>query len=634
MNFRLYRLPYVALAVVFHCMMPQEVLRLSLISKKSHRITKSLKKKPERLEMYLCGHASIELKLKDEYYFTMFTAHTDDPPVNAAPLRFQNKEVRLKIDEDDKTHIFFENDTDRFDGLTLLCDYLTDFFSMPISFLLLNGENSLDDPKKALEWVLNRQDTLERCFFQCFKSGDEEAKWFLDRVQNRVTQFFYFGLSKISDTFRYTFQQPLTAEVIEVGRASWLSINNLFDLNSRFFCALETNLTSENMNLFVKHWLNGGNSNLGYLSLRLKSVRAEIIFDGIEFAERDHAKEIEYVHIEEPPCKFRSSYQIKRSDGIYASILMNVEENLDFAIVVWPDWDGNLYPVEEMEIHPESIPESIQNPSRIIPGSIQNPSRIIPGSIQNHLRNPSKIIPESSQDPFRIISGIHRKSSQNHPRIHSESSPESIENHPRIIPGSIQNHLRNPSRIIPGSIENHFQNPSRIHPESSQDPFRIHPESSQDPFRIISGIHPESIPESIQNPSRIIPGSIQNHLRNPSKIIPESSQDPFRIISGIHPESIPESIQNPSRIIRESSPESIQNHPRIIREFIQNHPKIIPESIQDPFRIHPESSENPSRITTGSIQNHPRIHRKSFENPSRIIRESSQNPSRIIRKSI
>ncbi|CAL2035967.1 unnamed protein product [Caenorhabditis brenneri] len=349
-RFPLYRLPYVALLVVLHCMMPQEVLRLSLISKKSHRITKLSKKKPKKLGMDFGIHASMNMKLNDGTYYRIFTVHIDDPPVDAVPLRFQNKEVRVKIDEkhSDWTHFYF-NDTDTFDGLTLLCNHVTDLFAMPLTSLGLDAENSLDDPKRTLDWVLNRQDTMEQCFFQCHKSGDEEAKWFLDRIQNRVTRFFYFGLMKISDTFRYTFQQPLTAEIIEFGNAPWLSIDNLFCLNSRYFTIHKTSLTAENMNSFVKNWLNGGNSNLGYLDLRLKSIRAETVLDGIEFVERNHGKEVNYVHFEEPPYEFRSSYEIKRSDGTYASILINLEGYMEFIMAVWPDWNGNQYPVEEME---------------------------------------------------------------------------------------------------------------------------------------------------------------------------------------------------------------------------------------------------------------------------------------------
>ncbi|EGT51011.1 hypothetical protein CAEBREN_11840 [Caenorhabditis brenneri] len=48
-------------------------------------------------------------------------------------------------------------------------------------------------------------------------------------------------------------------------------------------------------------------------------------------------------------CKFRSSYEIKRIDGTYASIVLNFRENLELMMVVWPDWDGNQYPVEELE---------------------------------------------------------------------------------------------------------------------------------------------------------------------------------------------------------------------------------------------------------------------------------------------
>uniref|UniRef100_A0A1I7TER5 FBA_2 domain-containing protein n=1 Tax=Caenorhabditis tropicalis TaxID=1561998 RepID=A0A1I7TER5_9PELO len=85
------------------------------------------------------------------------------------------------------------------------------------------------------------------------------------------------------------------------------------------------------MNSFLKSWMNGGNSIMKYLSVRMKKYDLRSILNGFE--------------LDSQSLHFHSGIEIRRkSDGKVALIRMSGVRT--FSMYVWPDWKGLPYPVD------------------------------------------------------------------------------------------------------------------------------------------------------------------------------------------------------------------------------------------------------------------------------------------------
>ncbi|CAL2036019.1 unnamed protein product [Caenorhabditis brenneri] len=252
------------------------------------------------------------------------------------------KDISFQVKMDRCIHILNFYCDDRLACLTTLYEYLTDFYEEPVHQVELDG-----DSMTALDGVLAQQQTVANCFLCCSKSGDEEVRWFLDRVENRVTQCFSLDV-KTSDTFHFNLRQPLKTTRIYFGRWHTLSFGNFNELNCPGLVAEKTSLTCEDLNSYLKNWINrGGNPNLGYLELMLNSINVDTVLNGIEFIHRHHQNGVEFHPTSAFPWEFNESYEIKRNDGTIASIIMENEQNGEFKLCVWPDVHGNVYPEVE-----------------------------------------------------------------------------------------------------------------------------------------------------------------------------------------------------------------------------------------------------------------------------------------------
>ncbi|CAL2036297.1 unnamed protein product [Caenorhabditis brenneri] len=296
--------------------------------------------------MFLCGHASVAITYKDYRHTLFFVKGYSEVDSECEYFKIKGTSVWIKMDrEHDFMCIYWESY--RFSGLTSLCDYVTDYCQLPIHKLSTSCDRSSSDPKKALDWVFNRQETLPVFSFAGDTTGDEEFRYFWDKIlQNRIKKLFLFV--QPSENFRYNFRQQLTADMIDFEEALWISLQNLYDLNSRWLHIKATYLTSEDMNSFLKNWMNGGNSNLGFLKLGLLSIDVEVILNGIQFVRRVHR--MVYHHwTGEPEKRFSASYELRKSDGTIASIVMDDEQIRGFYMFVWPDCKMRPYPIQELE---------------------------------------------------------------------------------------------------------------------------------------------------------------------------------------------------------------------------------------------------------------------------------------------
>ncbi|CAL2036016.1 unnamed protein product [Caenorhabditis brenneri] len=338
-TFPLYRLPYVALKVAFDNSHPHDILRLSMVSKKSYSVCKLFRKKVKKLSVRFNSLSDICSDCMNTILYVDWSSDVSpEDSLKLESLKIKDRVFQVKMDEYVQHTLNFYCD-DRVACLTTLYEYLTDFYEVPLNEVFLNG-----DSMTVLDKILTRQQTLPVCELYHPKSGDEEVRWFLDRIENRVTQCLALTVTT-SENFRLNLRQPIKTESICLGECFTLSFDNLSELNTRLLYADKTSLTCEDLNSYLKKWLIGeGNPNLGCLKLMLNSINVNTVLNGIEFIHRHHQNDVVYFSSKYFPWEFNKSFEIRRNDGTIASIVMKNGVNTVFKLAVWPDLHGNVYP--------------------------------------------------------------------------------------------------------------------------------------------------------------------------------------------------------------------------------------------------------------------------------------------------
>uniref|UniRef100_A0A1I7UMK8 FBA_2 domain-containing protein n=1 Tax=Caenorhabditis tropicalis TaxID=1561998 RepID=A0A1I7UMK8_9PELO len=104
------------------------------------------------------------------------------------------------------------------------------------------------------------------------------------------------------------------------------------------------------MNMFIRNWMNGGNSNLQTLVFRLNQVDFDIILNGIPSVWRETPDDMSYDmgYNKDEPEYFNDIIEIRNVNGVVASIVIDIGKSNFFFIYVWPDFKGQPYPLEPL----------------------------------------------------------------------------------------------------------------------------------------------------------------------------------------------------------------------------------------------------------------------------------------------
>uniref|UniRef100_A0A1I7UAS4 FBA_2 domain-containing protein n=1 Tax=Caenorhabditis tropicalis TaxID=1561998 RepID=A0A1I7UAS4_9PELO len=140
---------------------------------------------------------------------------------------------------------------------------------------------------------MSRQNSIAECSYHCEETSDEEVTYFLDTLKVTKELEVY---AETSENFQYSFKYPMNLESLFVhpGPYPWLTLNNLIETNPRYLELFGPKFTNEEMNLFIRNWINGGNSNLQAVVMRLKLVDTEIIMNGIPAVWRETEEDLSY----------------------------------------------------------------------------------------------------------------------------------------------------------------------------------------------------------------------------------------------------------------------------------------------------------------------------------------------------
>ncbi|KAF1756322.1 hypothetical protein GCK72_012775 [Caenorhabditis remanei] len=116
----------------------------------------------------------------------------------------------------------------------------------------------------------------------------------LDNI--KVTDHFDLDLKMSTPGFEYN--KAIDIPSVIFCHSQWITLQSILNSSSRVLVLNESNLTLHDINSFLKHWLNGSNPKLEYISIR-RSMKGNAIEEDIKEAFQIITKDLEVREHEE-----------------------------------------------------------------------------------------------------------------------------------------------------------------------------------------------------------------------------------------------------------------------------------------------------------------------------------------------
>ncbi|CAL2036321.1 unnamed protein product [Caenorhabditis brenneri] len=348
-SFPLFNLPYVVLSKTIRMLNPTELTYLALSTRKSYKIVKFLKIKNPNMSIGIsCSkYADVIVETEKMEKFLVFEVLRENELDYSDPriryLNFGNSVIPVMKSYPANLTVFWGSDT--FLAVQKLSEFVSELFEIPIRKLCLSNENRKNDPRRIIDWLRSRDETLKSCYFECYNTNGTELEYFLDNL--KITTNFHMKV-ETTKGFRYNFKNPLEIDIVDIAASKWLTIANLNQLNSRELEMPGTKFTNLEVNRFLRNWIGGLNSRLQYLSVGTELINIDQIIDGINVRRRAHFSTMRYFYRNNRSISFQYSINIVNNAGKVASILYDDRQthvDNEFIMVVWPDWKGRQSPI-------------------------------------------------------------------------------------------------------------------------------------------------------------------------------------------------------------------------------------------------------------------------------------------------
>ncbi|EFP12238.1 hypothetical protein CRE_04147 [Caenorhabditis remanei] len=161
------------------------------------------------------------------------------------------------------------------------------------------------------------------------------------------------GITEIGDYAREIFNQEFYEVCIYDKQedddhrraAEWIKNSQGKIQSLKYIVLQDSKLSSQDFNVFLKHWMAGDCSKLKLLRVDVEElIDYQIVLDGVEFEERERDLERVYVDEEEHHHTIRGGFDAKRpSDNVKMTITNGGQISKFFLMIVWPDSAENSY---------------------------------------------------------------------------------------------------------------------------------------------------------------------------------------------------------------------------------------------------------------------------------------------------
>ena len=182
---------------------------------------------------------------------------------------------------------------DRMTGLAAIGDYGREIFNRDIYEVCIGGKKEDDDHRRAAEWVKNSQKTIQSldCNFEL--KIDNDLDFILENFKYTHTLFLCV---KPSENYIPAKLPNFQIDDLRVRNSFWIKQNHLITMNCKTITLYDSKLTNQDLNVFLKHWIAGGCSQLKdfYVAVQ-EQIDFDVVLDGVDFTEREIDLERVYV---------------------------------------------------------------------------------------------------------------------------------------------------------------------------------------------------------------------------------------------------------------------------------------------------------------------------------------------------
>ncbi|EFO84090.1 hypothetical protein CRE_16990 [Caenorhabditis remanei] len=334
--FHLFSLPYVPLKQVLDNFGPEALIIFSLCSLKSKRIAVSYRGPSKRVQLKLqFGSWDCLQDSKESYGNILLTVEeTEKLPMDETleTVRIGSFEkVAVKMKEGfvrgENLVTYWEN---RMTGLTEIGDYAREVFNQDIYEVLIFDKRADDDHRRAAEWVTKSQKSVQSLHCEFKLKVDNDLDCILENF--KYTEKLEL-LVKPSEHFCPAKTPNFQIETWYLWYSYWIKQHHLLAMDCKYIWLYDSELTTQDFNVFLKHWLAGGCSKL--IELRVvveQAIDYAAVLDGVEFTERGRDVERVYVDEERTPHTMKGGFDVKRSN-VTATIVDR--HPVMFWIIVW-----------------------------------------------------------------------------------------------------------------------------------------------------------------------------------------------------------------------------------------------------------------------------------------------------------
>ncbi|EFO84561.1 hypothetical protein CRE_22582 [Caenorhabditis remanei] len=324
-------------------------INISLCSQKSKSVAVSYRgpSKNVQLELYFGMGDSLEHYIEKNQY-TLFEKYyllrveemsklPESHKLNTVIIGgFQNVPVEMG----DKCLNTYWND--RVVGMTAIGDYGREIFNRDIHSLLLGNENEQNDHKRAVDWVMDTQQSIADLYCEFKPKTDRDLDYILENCKyiEDLTLFV-----KPTDAYCPAKMPNFSLNYLYISPSFWINSQHLLLMNCKTILLQDSKLTHRELNSFLKHWMNGGCFQLKDLKVFVEeTLNYETALDGLSFTRREDEVDKEYVNHENSNYVIKNGFNIKRPiDDVTATIRDDGPDSERFSMLVWPDFSGNSY---------------------------------------------------------------------------------------------------------------------------------------------------------------------------------------------------------------------------------------------------------------------------------------------------
>ncbi|EFO88817.1 hypothetical protein CRE_06332 [Caenorhabditis remanei] len=224
-------------------------------------------------------------------------------------------------------------------GITEIGDYAREVFNQDIYEVMLGEKQEDDNYGRAAEWVKNSQETIQSLHCNFNPEIDNDLDFILENF--KYTERLALDVNPPPE---YCPAKPPNFNVdhLHILFSFWVKQEHLLTMNCKYIALQDSTLSSEDLNVFLKHFMNGGCSQLKEFNVDVEEpIDYEVVMDDVEFEERGRDVARLYVNEEEHHHTLRGGLDIKRPSDNAKVTIMNYPKH--FLMIVWPDFAGNSY---------------------------------------------------------------------------------------------------------------------------------------------------------------------------------------------------------------------------------------------------------------------------------------------------